>query len=317
VNNDLYSIISMDPILINTKDVLGVKVNSMFEAGLENINPQQNGSEFVATEYFLKGLTPEYADQLLAGKACLVFEIVAMDHSIRTINKRRYPQDLFIKSLQAEDVQRRLNLGGQDGEADHPDIIMPDNKAEAQVTVMKNMQRMGKIEQSNTTHSIIGYRTEGTKTIMKIKTSTDNLSIVRNLINGKPPAFSIRTICKFEPEGDGVVASAIKFICIDYVRDPANIQALASPNITMRPSCTIDKLIKLEMVKSTNLDKEYACESTDNDFNHLIKEILSDKEEIFVESVNGATRLFVMNKQPKTENERILDSLNKLDCSYL
>lgn len=69
----------------------------------------------MATEYMLKGMTPEIARVLKAGEGYLVMEVEAIDHTKPTANGRLYPKQAFYEGMMQYTFQNQLKLGGVTG----------------------------------------------------------------------------------------------------------------------------------------------------------------------------------------------------------
>lgn len=193
-----------------------------------------NPNDFVGTQYFLDNLTRDQAQALLHGSAYLEFWIECMDHSKPTENRRMYPLDIFVNAVNDPYNVRQMNGGGIGGEEEHPyipPITDPPGSKEAIEKQAAMLKRLGTIDKTKIALYITGFKVEGTRTFVRIKTSLKNRCIVQDLLNGCVPAISIRTLCQFRHENGIDVAQSIKFVTVDYVRNPANTTSTSLPNI--------------------------------------------------------------------------------------
>lgn len=157
--------------------------------------------------------------------------------------------------------------------------------------------RVEHVESSNAVHSIIGFRQDETKTYFTIKTSTSNLTIINNLLNGVLPAFSIRTRAMFKPGPGGCEeATSIKIISIDYVRNPSNAgSTLIGSKVNIIDPINF-KAIEMPIISTTGFIP--ANESIDMDF-------LDNGDEILVnpEAKTVAEQLYRFAVRKKKENK--------------
>ena len=303
-----FSILSFDNIMPNVKQTAKFAIRSA--VATEDIGTE-SGESFVAQEYFLKGLSVEDARKLRDGETYLVFDVIAMDCSKPTANGRRYPMDVFISAMKDEEVVRKMNHGGFPGEGEHPELVVPENEANAQAAIRANMQRIVRIDPKNKTHYIIGWHTEGDNMIFTIKTSLDNRQIVNDLLNGHAPTFSIRTTGQFEPENDHVVAKALKFITIDYVMNPANATSKAKPDMIIKhisPEVKEQKIQMMTTLAPTGTESFEGFES-----------LIPEDSELFFDSSLGMEdimqNIVIKKKEPKPFDLR--EHLKKLNKSFM
>ena len=151
------------------------------------------------------------------------------------------------------------------------------NSTDDNLNKYNSFLRVEHVESSNSVHSIIGFRQDENKTYFTIKTSTSNLTIVNNLLNGILPAFSIRTRAMFKPGPGGCEeATTIKIISIDYVRNPSNAgSTLIGSKVTMIDPINF-KAIEMPIVSTTGFIP--ANESVEMDFVQNGDEILVNPE---------------------------------------
>lgn len=240
---------AFDRIITQYKDpesVLGIKICNTLSAGTEgfgDVDPDgnrpvaetvANRENFVGTEYMVKGLTADQARELLNGTAYLEFWALCMDHSKPTLNNRFYPLDKFVDAMNEAGIIRQMNFSNLGGEVEHPVLKNPTSDPRKNVEInMDNMSRLIKVYKDNVSHYITGFKVVGTKSYIRVKTSLNNRTIVKDILNGKLPCFSIRTTCEFAYENGVNVARHIKFITVDYVANPANVTSFALPDMRM------------------------------------------------------------------------------------
>lgn len=141
-------------------------------------------------------------------------------------------------------------------EKEHPCLKNPTNDPSKNMEIqMDNMKRLVTIDKDRTTHTITGFCVQGDRVYLKIKTSLSDRTIVQDMLNGMIPCFSIRTTCEFMHENGFDVAKRIKFVTIDYVRNPANVTSYALPD--MKYTSAIDsKIIDFKLLPRTGTESE-------------------------------------------------------------
>jgi len=182
---------------------------------------------------------------------------MGIDTSAPTANGKQYPMDAFMTALQADDIQKMLKMNSLYGEVEHPRIA----KGTDEVTNLENMSRILYKDANSRTHLITGYEVEGAKIYFRVRTSIENKMMVNDILNGRIPSFSIRTICQFVPENGVMVARTIKFVTLDYVDNPASEgDPVAQPDI-QKVDVAGGKIIDLKLMQ-----KASGFESVETDF---------------------------------------------------
>lgn len=157
-----------------------------------------------------------------------------------------------------------------DMEAEHP-LLQVVSSQDNEANMFNTMSRLQIVPTDKVTHRIIAFRQTEDKTYFTIKTSTNNLSIVKNILNGNAPGFSIRTKATFEPDQNGVqVATKVEVLGIDYVANPANASSVKRDGRVRFIDPVNLKHIDMEMVTS-NMSK-IGCESVNDMFLGLVEE---------------------------------------------
>jgi len=298
---DLMKFLTLD--FVKTEEISEIRIGKPNEEVLGMEDAGGAVEEFCPPRYFLKGITPSQVDDLLNGRAFLEFWCMGIDHSGFTANGKKYPADVFRAAVKDEIVTNKLKRGSLYGETAHPEIE-PGND---ETTHIKNMKRVVRTEQSNAPHMIVGYRFEGDKTYFKIRTSLNNRTMVNDILNGRIPTFSIRTVCSFVPEGQGLVATNVKFITLDYVDNPASFgDPSALPEIEfIKPED--GKVINLKL--TNEVAKASGFESADE-----LNFIADDEELVDV----GMENLWVVRKKVmnKPQKKRSLDDVLNKELRY-
>lgn len=254
MNNPTYDYIMFGydcPVVEST--ILGLKGITKVGASTESATPDFSGA-VKGTEYFLQGLTAVDAEALRSGKAYLEFWIEAIDHTQPTANRKLYPSNVFLQGLQCRGFSQQLELGGVPGEAEHPFIKLWTEKPDSPMNIMNNLQLITRIDKKNVTHYVTAYKNTPEKTYFKIKTNIDNPVICRDILNGKKPAFSIRTRGDFQTNADGItVPTALEVITIDYVTNPANATSVAFPEMKVVTPGKAE-IIELQLLPKTGTE---------------------------------------------------------------
>lgn len=268
-----------------------------------------NGNTVNSISYFLKGTTAEIRDQLLAGKAYLEFWIEAIDHTTPTANRKLYPADVFQKGLETNAVQNMFANGGIPGEGEHPKIKMYSDNMNSEQSVFNNMSRIARIESNDATHYIIAYKCTPQKTYFKIRTSLKNLAIVKDILAGRRPCFSIRCVGDFCPREDGiVVATRLQLVTIDYVANPANATSYAEP--TMKYIDTIDQTpVELQLLQRTGTESE-----------EMVLNWIGNRKLVVDKNLSAMESLFCMNvleEAPEQKTVNFQDKMSHLCHDFL
>ncbi len=115
--------------------------------------------------------------------------------------------------------------------------------------IQNNLQKLTYVDPTKATHYIVGYRCYSDKTVFRIRTSVKNTTIVEDILTGRLPAFSIRTHGLFLPDpafGGCYKATNLVFVTIDYVRNQADVKAIADLEVTKVDVVSGEK-VKLEI----------------------------------------------------------------------
>lgn len=99
--------------IITPNIVQSVTEARIVQPGVESAYISDNRHQ--ATEYMLKGLTPDIARMLKVGDGYLVMEIEAIDHTKPTANGRLYPKTVFYEGMMQYTFQNQMSNGGVSG----------------------------------------------------------------------------------------------------------------------------------------------------------------------------------------------------------
>ena len=95
--------------------ITSIKVDKLSDTiGVES-DSWDGGNHNTATEYMIKGLTPELVRSIRNGESYIVFEIEAIVHSKPTSNNKLYPADVFLNGMKNYGFQNQLRHGGVPG----------------------------------------------------------------------------------------------------------------------------------------------------------------------------------------------------------
>lgn len=239
------TIIGFDRVQISADNILSMSVMQEGTEALSIDAPFQQRTSYHGNNYKLDGLTKEYADDLLSGRAYLEFKIKALNFKTPTLNNRLYGREEILKSLNNPTIIRGLDNGGIPAEVEHPyapmsvaSLEQPVNgqmSPEARVALMNKLNRLCQIDYKSSPHFVCGFEVDGDDLILIIKTSINNKQIVNDILNGRCPTFSIRTIAKFMPNVNGFLeANNLKFITTDYVWNPAVVDSRAKEDVKLK-----------------------------------------------------------------------------------
>ncbi len=246
LNGRNKTIIGFDRIEIKPENILSMAVYQEGTEALSISAPYEKKTAYHGKSYKLEGLTKEYADDLLTGRAYLEFKIKALNFNDPTLNNRIYKRDEVLNALNDPTVIRGLDNGGIPAEVEHPyQELKPGSmdtpsanggmSPDARMALMNKLNRLCHIDYRNSPHFLCGFEIDGDELILTIKTSINNKQIVNDILNGRMPTFSIRTIAKFMPNTAGYMeAHQLKFITTDYVWNPAVVDSRAREDVKLK-----------------------------------------------------------------------------------
>lgn len=200
---------------------------------------------------------------LLTGPKFLEFDVEVMDCSQVTYNKTKYPTPVMREAFENELVLRKLNNGGLPCEANHP------------YQKEKDLKRWEFVDMNNITHFIMKTWFNGEKLMARIRTSLDNRKIVKNMLAGIMPAFSIRGLMQIHMEGDVQVADRFYFISLDYVDVQSNLGSTAIHSFDSL------KVMSVNDMNNTDVDALPKASGEAAEFFHI------DKDMVMVSSESG------------------------------
>lgn len=296
-------IIGFDRIEIKPENILSMAVYQEGTEALSITAPYEKKTSYHGKSYKLEGLTREYADDLLSGRAYLEFKIKALNFNEPTLNNRIYKRDEVLNSLNDPTVIRGLDNGGIPAEVEHPyQELKPGSmengqggqmSPEARMALMNKLNRLCHIDYRNSPHFLCGFEIEGDELILTIKTSINNKQIINDILNGRMPTFSIRTIAKFMPNTAGYMeAHQLKFITTDYVWNPAVVDSRAREDVKLKFS------YKPEIIDLKLLSQKTGTEADESTVEYL-KSLIPEGYDLGVLPELGAESLNYMTLIPK------------------
>lgn len=284
--------------------ITSIKVDKLSDTiGVES-DSWDGGNHNTATEYMIKGLTPELVRSIRNGESYIVFEIEAIDHSKPTSNNKLYPADVFLNGMKNYGFQNQLRKGGVVGENEHPTIEL-DNK-DPEGAFQRTMQRLHSAPGKNITHRVIGYRQANNKTYFTIKTSITNPHIALEMLNGVAPGFSIRTVGQFDNTQSPILAKEIEVIGIDYVQNPANWNSVLTGGKVQIYDTVNMKVVNLELVQRTA--GMFGTES-----NSLINKYIGNESIVMIDPTTSA----ILIKNPIKKKASFEDAMKMTKLSIL
>lgn len=313
--------IGFDRIRISPENITDIKVMSDGTETLSITNPTQQLESYTGNQYYLKGLTSEMREDLLKGHAFLEFRIKAVDMTKPTGNNRLYTKKEMLQALNDPTVIRGFNNGGIPAEVEHPyspiDLAsVPDNpkpieaggmpSAREQAANMNKLNRLLYIDSRTSPHFVYGFEMDGDILYLKIRTSINNKQIVNDILAGRLPTFSIRTIARFIPNEQGQSeAHNLKFITTDYVWNPAVHDSRASENVKLVYNDKAE-IVDLKLLARTGTESD---EEILNYFNKLIPDgyNLGILPELGTESLSHM--VLIPKNQQRTKTKSFEDSI--------
>ncbi len=283
-----------------------IKVNST--TGLESLDSGSNIR--LAKHFFLDKITPDQWRALKNGDAFLEFWQEAIDHSKPTLNRRLYPLEVFLQGMESH-FNKMLTTGGVPSELEHPLIqVTSDNDEKSKFNLIT---RLTNYDRKRETHTIIGHKVINTKSYFKIRTSTINKEIIHDILEGKTPAFSIRTVGDFsKPNAEGIsVAQKICVVGMDYVRNPANAEACVKSG---------DILNYVNPITSEKLDLRL-LEKTGTESFGLLKDFISNNEVLMYSNSlptnESLCNMIIINKEELTSKDKLEKDFKNIKYSIL
>lgn len=253
--------------------------------GLESSEGSTQGL-LMAKTFALSNHSAEDLKALLNGEAFLEFWFLGINHNVPTTNRKMYPEDIFVRGMQVG-FMNMLNNGGVPGEMEHPLIQMTSDNPE--LCKFNIQMRLTNFDRDKESHTIIGHKIVDGCSWFKIRTSTKNPIIVRDIIEGKRPAFSIRTVGEFAPpDSNGIImAKNITVVTVDYVRNPALADAhLNAGDMLQLHNPILGKKIDVSLVES-----RMGVES-----NTILQQYINSDDVVYFDNVNNLPCMYVVKK---------------------
>lgn len=207
-------------------------------------------------------LSKDVIYELLHGSAYAEFWVELLD-DIPTINGNLYSPEIQDKAFSNPRTVEKIR-GGIPGEGEHPVIAKTGNK---EVDLENYFTRMTNIDEKRVTHYIVDIRKNAKgKWEQLIRTSLERRSIVKNMLIGIKPKFSIRAATSSQQEGNVCRITNMSYITSDYVYTPSNRTSIAEEvfivNGNSKQAVSVGNSVKYESA------------------NEVIKEIMMESEVI-------------------------------------